>query len=185
MYIYTLKWQLLTILFSLRRYVLIKKYCGSKEWTTNFSRRFLAQSHLESHDVSRLSIKAPFARCFYRFTTSSSTSLLFGTHKEQFHRWSGTLSPRKIMSQENPLRRWKATRGKKAGRVFYRDFFEKPETTRINHEEQKRRDVRDRLKFVVEGRSALFPGDKICLDILEIKYVARPARRCSFNVDVR
>lgn len=86
MYIYTLKWQLLTILFSLRRYVLIKKYCGSKERTTNFSRRFLAQSHLESHDVSRLSIKAPFARCFYRFTTSSSTSLLFGTHKEQFHR---------------------------------------------------------------------------------------------------
>lgn len=32
----------------------------------------------------------------------------FGTHKEQFRRWNGTLSPRKIMSLENPFDKMKS-----------------------------------------------------------------------------
>lgn len=47
--------------------------------------------------------------CFSSFTSPSSTiSFFFGTHKRQFRRWNDTLSPREIMSLENPFDKMKS-----------------------------------------------------------------------------
>lgn len=48
--------------------------------------------------------------CFSPFTSPSSTIsfFFFGTHKRQFRRWNDTLSPREIMSLENPFDKMKS-----------------------------------------------------------------------------
>lgn len=133
------------------------KYRCDKARMSSFLSRFVAQSHLESHDVSRLSIKTPFARCFSRFASFSSSSPFFGTHKEQFRRWSGTLSPLKIMSQENPSRRWKAARGKKgqASATSSSRNLRRRDPRPINHQQTRRRFTIDSSLRLLENRDAL------------------------------